>query len=450
MEIATSKETKKEIPVVKGIPVMGSTLELMKDPLAFCVKNYKKYGSIFKIKTIYEDYVVMAGLEANQFLSRNGNDVFSSEKVWTPFALKAGAEKTLISADGPYHAHLRRIMMPGYSPAALMGKEQATIELVAKILDTVIDKEPQRVVPFFKDFVVEVLGNLITGTSAGTYKKYLIYYLRAMLNVTVVKMWPEVMLHTPKFKKAKKKVMEFALLALENHKDYMTKENSDLLDDLLKAKAEGKLDFSDSDMHFAVVAPFFAGIDTVANNCAYLLWVFLEYPEVLSRVRAEMDEYFTSGNELNMKDLRKLENMLFTVMETLRRYPVAPIFHRTAAVDFEFNGYTVKKDQNIYIAQGVTHFLEEIFPDPYTFDIDRYQTGREENKVNSAHSPYGLGAHKCLGFRLNEIITVLVMGYLAHYVEMEKYPKDYKLKISALPTPGPDNSFKVKFTKRKI
>ena len=61
-------------PRVKGLPFLGSTLKLMKDPLQFCVEEYEKHGPVFEIKTLFNDIVVMAGLESNQFLSREAKD----------------------------------------------------------------------------------------------------------------------------------------------------------------------------------------------------------------------------------------------------------------------------------------------------------------------------------------------------------------------------------------
>ncbi len=446
-----TKLTTRKPPLVKGFPILGNTYELATDTLEFLIDSYKKYGSVFRIKTLYDEIVVMAGLEANQFLSRHANDVLKSEDVWRPFSMEVNAEKSLVSLDGKEHGKLRKIMMRGYSPHVLMGKEQQTIDITKKILEEAISKPRVGVVNYFKHAVVELLGNLTTGINPGKeITPHLIYYLRVLLNVHVVKMWPKIMLKDPKFIKAKKVVQEFSDTVWDSHKDRDHSAEPDLIDDLMLAFKEGELNLNKDELRFAIVGPFFAGIDTVANNCSNILWALIDNPDVLERVRAEVDPHFTSGEPIDMKSLRTWEVMLNTVLETLRRYNVAPVVHRTAAKDFEFGGCLIEEGQDIYMAQGVAHFMEDIYPDPYKFDIDRYTKGREEHKKKAAHSPYGLGAHKCLGMRLNEVATILIMGYVAHYCDFELSPPNYKLKISALPTPGPDENFKVRFKKREV
>ena len=48
-------------PVVPGLPLLGSTLELNNDFMGFLVKNYKEFGSIFRVQVPNQNFTVLAG-----------------------------------------------------------------------------------------------------------------------------------------------------------------------------------------------------------------------------------------------------------------------------------------------------------------------------------------------------------------------------------------------------
>ena len=233
------------------------------------------------------------------------------------------------------------------------------------------------------------------------------------------------------------------------HRKEIESHPPNLVTDAIHAQQDGKLDFSEKEMIHAVVTPFSAGVDTAAKNCSYLLYALIKNLEVLEQARAEMDAYF-KADDVNVKNLKDCNVFYRTIQETMRMYPVTPMVYRTVGKAFEFDGYQFEKGESIIMAQAVSHFLDDVFKEPEKFDIDRFAPPRSEDKQLMALSTYGLGAHKCLGMKLNEVLTILMMGYLIHYTNFELVPSDYKLKIKTLPTPGPDMNFKVKFTKRQV
>ena len=77
--------------------------------------------------------------------------------------------------------------------------------------------------------------------------------------------------------------------------------------------------------------------------------------------------------------------------------------------------------------------MEEFFPDPFTFDIDRYLPERQEH-VGRGYAPFGLGTHTCLGSRWLELQLGINLLLMAHYFRFELTPKDYKLRINPIPS----------------
>jgi len=95
VQLDIEPETKK-VPRVKGIPFVGSTLEMGKDPAAFFAKCYKEYGPVYQVNVFGRKQYVIAGAEAAKFMStKAGRDGLRSKEFWDDFVNHFGASKTL-------------------------------------------------------------------------------------------------------------------------------------------------------------------------------------------------------------------------------------------------------------------------------------------------------------------------------------------------------------------
>ena len=85
------------------------------------------------------------------------------------------------------------------------------------------------------------------------------------------------------------------------------------------------------------------------------------------------------------------------------------------------------------IAQTAAHYMDDIFPDPHSFDVDRYLPPRNEHQ-SLGYAPYGLGTHTCLRSRWMELQLTTTLLMLAHYFTFEVAPANYKLRVSPFPS----------------
>ena len=63
------------------------------------------------------------------------------------------------------------------------------------------------------------------------------------------------------------------------------------------------------------------------------------------------------------------------IMESHRLYPIIPVTVRHVMNPVVFEGYPIPVGSRVIIAQTASHYLEENFPNPLKFDIDRYLQG---------------------------------------------------------------------------
>ncbi len=433
-------------PLRPGLPVVGSALDLMRDPLAFFVRGYHESGSVYRVRAANRDLYVLAGRQANLFMTQKGDGVLHSHELFGDFARELETEIFLVAMDGAPHRHLRGEMRDGYAREAYM---RYLPEMGALIQQRARAWRVGATIPVtraFQRLVSRQLAQAIANFDAEPYFDDLALFLNTIMNAAVLKTCPRFMLKNPRYVRAKLRVMDMAREILRRHRaEPVAGRAPDLIDDLLHATTLDGKPLSEAALIAATVGPMIAGIDTAANTLSFLWYALLKNPDIMARVRAEVDrvppkQYPTFAE---LKELRALHG---AALETLRMYPVAFAVPRWSVAEFEFDGYVVPKNHEVFVASGVTHYLPEFFPEPYKFDIDRYDAPRQEQRKAGAFVPYGLGAHTCLGAGMAELIIMFTTAVLLRTVEVALAPSDYVLNVRNMPLPRPDNRFGLRVT----
>ena len=75
----------------------------------------------------------------------------------------------------------------------------------------------------------------------------------------------------------------------------------------------------------------------------------------------------------------------------------------------------------------MNHRLEEFYPDPYTFDPERFAEPRNEHKKHRyAFTPFGGGSHKCIGMTFGQLEVKTIMHRLLRKYRLELPKPGYK------------------------
>ena len=437
-----------ETPLVRGYPLIGSVLGMAKDPARFFLDCYREYGPVFRVKILSKTYTVIAGVEAANFLgTREGKECLRSKEFWQGLVEEYGATRTLTGEDGEAHKELRDIMRRGYSKESIKGRYNELIDITDRSIER--DWKPGELAPVLQCMqymVTDQLGSILTGAAPLEYVQDIRTTILYILNVLVTRQRPKFLLKHPKYKKAKARVFELGQKMIDNYYAKAgTKKDEDknLIDDIMDAHLRDPKVMPASDLVLTLTGPYVAGLDTVANTISCFVYAVLKHPEVLARVQKEVDALFANGR-IEEEDLKKIPSVHGAIMETMRLYPIAVAQMRTATKDFTFAGHQIKGGEMLYIGTSVPHFMEEYYPNPEKFDIDRYEKPRAEHMQSGAYSPYGRGPHTCLGKSLAEVQMAISMARLFYRLDMSLDPVDYTLVTKTAPTPGPSTDFRVK------
>jgi cytochrome P450 len=438
------------IPVTRGLPLVGSAHELLRDPAAFLVRGYREHGPVFRANALGRTITVLAGPQVARFMgTREGQASLRSKEIYAGMVEEYGADRTMIGMDGPEHRRLREVMRFGYSREALHGRLD---ELVA-ITDRSIarDWRPGTKVPVvnaLQFMVTDQLGTLLTGAASLDYVADVRTTILNILNVYVTRQRPRAVLRLPRYRRAKARFLELADQVIEQARARTGEDGPRMLiGDLMAAHERDPQLLPAADLIVAVTGPYVAGLDTAANTVGAMVYTVLKHPDVLARIQAETAALFGAGalaEPVPDDAVDRLPTVHAALMETMRLYPIAVAQPRIAARDFEFEGYLIPEGELLYCAVTVPHYLEEYFPDPMRFDIDRYDRPRLEHARAGVYNPYGRGPHTCLGKGLADVQMTLTAARLFHRLDLALPSPDYVLRRKVTPTPGPATNFAVK------
>jgi len=436
----------KTIPLAKGIPIAGSAFSLMKDPTDFFVQQYHKNGSIYRVNVFGKSIIVLSGNKANEFVQKEGDKYFETLESLNAFTDAFDAQRNIV-CDGEEHVKIRKIYRRGFSPLIMENRVTEVIEYTKQLLDKNYTGQQIQGVRFMQEMIANQMGNLMTNTSPQNYFDELLFLTKSLINMGVGR-WPKIMTKHPKYKKSRNKSIELAKKIIQDHRNPKNKNrNPDLIDDLLSQKEEGKPFFSENDLLLATLSPFMSGMETLANSLAFVLYELLKDPKVYGEIKKEVDQVFEEGIS-NLKDIKKLKRLFLFTMESMRIHPVGLALIRTCSESFDFDGYRVEKGETIYNAFTVTHFLEENFEAPYSFNHKKF------NDIKSirpfSFMPYGLGSHMCPGGRLSDIMIVTIVASMIRFAEFDPLPETYKIAITTTnPVPSLGKKFTFKINKMR-
>lgn len=439
----------KTIPIVKGLPILGSVIPMLENPHQFIAKNYKQHGEIFRFKVAHRDYVVLSGVEATRFLTGEGRAYFGMDGFWGKAFEYMECPHGFIGLDGEIHQHQRNIMKPMLNQAAFANRIEGLAEPVESIVkDT---SGIANVGGSARHMISNQVGFNLQGVKPD-YKdvEQFIYYFSSIMNVYGLRKWPELMLKTPKFLKAKAVAKNFSRHVIEHADKELNTEKSascpHYLDVMLPALREKPEWYGKGEEELHAFLPFVASLDTVASTMGFMLKRLLENPDLMARVQKEVDENFSNGIP-DKESLLSMQDLMGLVRETLRLQPTGFGITRTATQDFKYKDYEIKKGQDILLFTTADHLNEAYFPDPKRFDIERYREPRNEHK-QAVYAPFGKGPHMCLGAGLAELMLPLNMGLILYHWNLKPACDMKKVKLTFNPAPVLSNNFKISVQQR--
>lgn len=196
---------------------------------------------------------------------------------------------------------------------------------------------------------------------------------------------------------------------------------SDILSMLMEATDEeegGGL--SDEQVRDECLTLLVAGHETSANAMTWCLWLLAGHPRAAARVEAEAD---AAGGLPSIDAVPRLPFTEAVFAEAMRLYPPGWILDRRVVAPVTIGGTTIPAGAVVMICPYLMHRDGRFFPDPESFDPDRWIEGSARSaRREGAYLAFGAGPRGCIGEAFAWMEGVLVIAALSRAWRFERDP----------------------------
>ena len=410
----------------------------------------KEYGPVFEIRPPFkEPMIFLAGPQTNRWVHRHGRMYLRAKDYFADFEKVYGASGVLPSLDGADHFRLRKAMGPAYSRGRLAGQLDQVYDNARKFMANWTVGDTFSATSLCRRMINGQISPISLSVDSQDIIDDLMAFKERALTTHIVKALPKFMLHTPGMKRRAKAVDTL----LERVQSVHTPAQRagcprNLADDWLSLHASDPQLVPESNLRFSLTAALVASV-YLGDALSFAVYAMASQPALYERIRSEADALFENGDP-GGEDFTPtaIEFTHRFLTECLRMYPIVPMSLRDVMNSFVVEGYEIPVGTRVYIAQTASHYMEDVFPDPFSFDVDRYLPPRHEDR-NPGYAPYGLGTHTCLGNRWMDLQLTVNVLIIARYFTLEVAPANYKLRFSPLPSMSPSKKLKFRIAGQK-
>ena len=426
------------IPGESGIPVFGTTLRLVADPVGFGKRMYETYGPVFRSRPFGVNQVTLIGPEANELLLFDRDRLFSSEQGWGP-ALDQLFPRGLMLMDFEAHRVDRKALAIAFKPGPMRHYADALNRGIAEKVGGWAG--PLLFYPAIKQLTLDLAADSFLGMDWGPeadkVNRAFVDLVNASIGV-IRKPWPG----TAMGRGVAGRQYLVELFTAETRKRRETGGGQDMFSQFANATREDGSLLAVDQVVDHMIFLMLAAHDTITSGASSLLYYLLREPEWQDKLRAEAMALSGGSGWVGYDDLPQMELTEMAFKEAMRLIPPVPALPRRALRDFTFKGHRIPAGTQVGISIQMTHRLPELWPDPQRFDPQRFTSERVAARHKYAWVPFGGGAHMCLGLHFAYMQVKILAAQLLTRYRLELEP-GYDPPWSPWPIPKPKDGMRM-------
>ena len=396
-----------------------------------------QYGPVFQIGLPFQKpRTFLAGPGVNRWVRQNSRRFLTSGHYFREMEMICGANNLLPSTDGAEHFRLRKLMGRIYSKKKFHERLDDMFRLSRQFM---IDQDWQAGSELKVQRDTRLMTNfqmfqIFLSIDAQDVFEDLVKWNERAIMCYVANFLPRFLAHTPAMKRRFRLYEKLVRRIDRSHTPIQRADVAvELADELIALHSSDPQFIPEQNLLFMLAAtPIFQSI-YLGDMLGFVFFEMARQPDIVAKIRQEANALFDGGDPgIDEFTPEKFAVTRHFLMECLRLYPIIAVNLRNVANSCVVENYSLPLRERLYIVQTAAHYMDDCFPEPYKFDIDRYSPPRNEHG-SPEYAPYGLDTHTCAGqawMRLHLTVNVLMVAY---YYEFAPLPDDYKLKINPFP-----------------
>ncbi|XP_017779347.1 PREDICTED: cytochrome P450 6k1-like [Nicrophorus vespilloides] len=182
---------------------------------------------------------------------------------------------------------------------------------------------------------------------------------------------------------------------------------NDFIDGYVQLKKEGNLGdgfiFDEDRLAAQAIQFFLAGFETTSSLISFTLYELAMNEDIQSKLRNEITDALAleDDGDFSYENIMDLSYFNKVMSESLRKYPTLPLIDRKCVKDYRIPGtdIIIEKETRCQIGILGLHNDPEFYPNPETFDPERFSPENVKTRPSHVYIPFGHGPHNCIGKR---------------------------------------------------
>jgi cytochrome P450 len=410
-------------PGPKGAPVIGSLLDLRRNPVNFLMRAAKEYGDIVYFKLGTQDVFLVNDPEIiKDILVTNSKNFIKSRGLQMA---KSVLGEGLLTSEGDFHRRQRRLAQPAFHRQRIAGYADVMVKDGARLRARWQEGETLNIAEEMMQVTLAIVAKTLFAADVESEAKDIGQSLTAIMKLfdRVTLPFPQLINKLPlpsnfRFVKALQR-LDDTIYRIINERRKSGEDRGDLLSMLLMAQDEegDGTGMTDKQVRDECMTLFLAGHETTANALTWTWYLLSEHPEIEAKFHAEIDRLL-GGRLPSFEDVPKLKYTTMVFAESMRLYPPAWTLGRQVLSDYPLDRFVARKGAIILMSPYVMQHTERYFPEPFKFDPERWTEAAQATRPKFSYFPFGGGSRLCIGEPFAWTEGALLLATIAQHWQM--------------------------------
>ena len=426
------------MPLVGALPdiIRRGYFDVTMDALA-------RNGSPIRLPVLHRDYYAIGHPDHVKQVVVDNRDNYRRTRYFE--AMQLGFGRSTLTTDGEWWRERRTIMRPVLARDNVESMAGIMAEPVNDMLERwsalptghVFDLMPEMLV-----LTLEIVTRCMFGTKLRIDTRRMVshfetiqsYFRQSTFFPFSIRLYGK--LPTPMGRKFRRAIAELDREFLELIGKRRARPKNDLLSIMVQLKDERGEGLNDREVRDEVMTLLHAGHETTMLGILWTFFLIGTHPEVRELLEAEIDGV-PANRPPTVEDLSKLPYAEKVFKESLRLYPPVPAFSRKNLEADRIGDVTLPAGSYLNTVIWAVHLNPEFWNNPHVFDPERFSPERMKRRHTFAYLPFGAGPHRCIGYRMAMLESILVLVMIARRFRLE-------------PVGGPDSAPRARLSLRPL
>ncbi|MDQ3872945.1 MAG: cytochrome P450, partial [Thermoproteota archaeon] len=407
-------------------------------------------------------------------------------------AAKAILGEGLVTSEGDFHNHQRRLIQPIFHPKRIMEYSKIMTDYAVRFRDKWKDGETLDISQEMMQLTLAIICKSVLNYDVESEAKQVGKALTTVRNYSkrlqnpighVLDKIP--ILPAPRgAREATKELNSLIFKVISDRRHNAQSQGSDggkgyndLVSKLLEAQEDSSLadptsldgggaqsassptssndKMSDKQVRDEVMTIFLAGHETTANALTWTFYLLSQHPDIEKKLHDEIDSVLgvtdghggTAGRIPTAEDIPQLQYTEKVLREAMRLYPPVWTMGRYVENDYRVGEYTVPAGSSILMSQYVMHHDPRYYEDPEQFNPDRWTTEFKTRLPRFSYFPFGGGIRGCIGEPFAWMEGTLIIATISQKWKM-RLASGQRIKLDPAITLRPKYGMKMKLIQR--